>query len=42
MNSTENLTLAMEAKAFHCELERTNFHKLEFQRKDYMQKYLYL
>ena len=32
----ENLTLAMEARAFHCGLERTNFHKLEFTKRDYL------
>lgn len=32
----ENLTLAMEVRAFHGGLERTNFHKLEFQKRDYL------
>lgn len=30
IQKVENLTLAMEARAYHCGLERTNFHKLEF------------
>ena len=36
MNSTENITLAMEARAFHCGLERTNFYQLKFQKRDYI------
>ena len=36
IQKVESLTLAMEARAFHCGLERTNFHKLEFQKRDYI------
>ena len=36
IQKVENLTLAMEARAFHCGLERTNFYKLEFQKRDYL------
>ena len=36
IQKVENLTLAMEARAFHCGLERTNFYKLEFQKRDYI------
>ena len=36
IQKVENLTLAMEARAFHCGLERTHFHKLEFEKRDYI------
>lgn len=36
IQKVENLTLAMEARAYHCGLERTNFHKLEFTKRDYL------
>jgi len=36
IQKVENLTLAMEARAFHCGLERTNFHKLDFTKRDYL------
>ncbi|MDC7954234.1 energy-coupling factor transporter transmembrane component T [Fusobacterium simiae] len=36
IQKVENLTLAMEARAYHCGLERTNFYKLEFQKRDYI------
>ena len=38
----ENLTLAMEVRAFHGGLERTNFHKLEFQKRDYIAGIFYI
>lgn len=36
IQKVENLTLAMEARAFHCGLERTNFYQLKFQKRDYL------
>ncbi len=36
IKKVDNLTLAMEARAFHCGLERTNFHRLKFQKIDYL------
>lgn len=36
IQKVENLSLAMEARAYHCGLKRSNFHKLKFQRRDYM------
>ena len=36
IQKVENLTLAMEARAFHCGLERTNFYQLKFQKRDYI------
>ena len=36
IQKVENLTLAMEARAFHCGLERTNFYKLDFTKRDYL------
>ena len=36
VQKVENLTLAMKVRAFHSGLERTHFHKLEFQKSDYI------